>query len=187
MTPPTKLKELAERLQFRAADMASADSRPWAELCREAAAALLEAAEEIERLKTDQDRFVYLLGIQDFIGTDDLNEARQMIDDRRNGVPVTLLEVAQAEPVAWRWRWKSDGKSAPWAFDTEHPKVLDGDPRWTVEPLYLGPSAEQIRREAFEEAAKLCEEHAARWEADGVPVPMSRLCAAAIRQRGDAE
>jgi hypothetical protein len=33
-----------------------------------------------------------------------------------------------------------------------------------------------------ERAAKVCEYEATRWEGDGVPEPMSRLCAAAIRK-----
>ena len=34
-----------------------------------------------------------------------------------------------------------------------------------------------------EACAMVCEAEAARWEADGTPEPMSRICAASIRSR----
>ena len=36
-------------------------------------------------------------------------------------------------------------------------------------------------RLVMEDAAKVCEQEAATWEGDGVPEPMSRLCAMQIR------
>jgi hypothetical protein len=37
--------------------------------------------------------------------------------------------------------------------------------------------------EAYENAAKVCDKEAAKWESDGAaPEPMSRLCALAIRK-----
>jgi len=39
----------------------------------------------------------------------------------------------------------------------------------------------EVERITREECARLCEAEAAKWEGDGTPEPMSRICAAAIR------
>ena len=42
--------------------------------------------------------------------------------------------------------------------------------------------ARAVTRAVAEECARECEREGQRWESDGIPEPMARLCAAAIRR-----
>lgn len=47
--------------------------------------------------------------------------------------------------------------------------------------------AEEMVMAEREACAKVCEAEAEKWEGDGIPEPMSRICADAIRTRSNVE
>jgi len=74
-------------------------------------------------------------------------------------------------------------RSRPMADKIDVPRLAREADQYADDFKNFIPEArdEHFARLVMEECAKVCEQEAATWEGDGVPEPMSRLCAMQIR------